>query len=340
MGRCFYGLVVSAALVLGCASAAPPEQVQQSTVGDLGDGDGFAGASDFAGQQCVDGVDCMTGNPGSCAAGKVVCQGSSLSCVPASTTQSCYSGPAATRDIGTCKSGMQTCIGSLGACGGEVLPAAVENCFNDLDDDCDGKVNNGCPDHFITGTPRVLGGHGLATGGSAFSLRCPANSFLTKITFFGDNPDQYLSGLDIFCGTPTLVRGASSYSVTIAAVTATPASIRGVTTAADTSTFDCGTTGLIPGWWTTGVYDNSPGGLDKLGMFCGSTALTLSATNQLSLTMTKQGTGTPAGYAGLNPVAFEDDCLQGEVLIGYEGRHGNYFDFFQAVCAPLQTVYK
>jgi hypothetical protein len=171
-------------------------------------------------------------------------------------------------------------------------------------------------------------------------LRCPANSFITKITFFGDRPDQYLSGLDIFCATPTLVRGASSYSVTVTAVTANPASIRGVTTAIDTSTFDCGTAGFIPGWWTTGQYDNAPGGIEQLGMFCGTTALTLSGTNQLTLAMTKSGNGVADGYTVAGATSFEDDCAQGEVLIGYDGRHGNYFDYFQAVCAPLTVVYK
>src|SRR5438874_901074 len=119
MGRWFCGLVAATALTVGCASAASPEQVLQSTVGD-----GGGGASDFAGQPCVEGAACTTGNQGACGAGKVACQGGAATCVPASTTQSCYSGAAATRDVGTCKSGTQTCIGALGSCGGEVLPAA------------------------------------------------------------------------------------------------------------------------------------------------------------------------------------------------------------------------
>src|SRR5438445_412349 len=213
MGRWLQGLLAAAALTVGCASAASPEQIQQSTVNDGGS------TSDFAGQQCVDGAACVTGSPGACGAGKVSCQGGALTCVPASTTQACYSGPAATRDVGTCKSGTQTCIGALGTCGGEVLPAAVENCFNDLDDDC---------------------------------------------------------------------------------------------------------AGFIPGWWTTFQYDTgSSGAVTALGTFCESGTLTLSATNQLSFSFTKQGNGTAIGYAGANSV--EDDCAANEVLIGYDGRSGNWF---------------
>jgi len=290
-------LVVSAALAAGCAAASPPSEFQQATVGDGG------AVVDLAGQPsgCVDGSSCSTGNPGVCSTGHIVCAGGVPTCVP------------------------------------DALAQVQEICFNDLDDDCDGTINNGCPDHFVTGTPRQLTAHGNATGGNPFSLRCPANSFLTKITQFGDGIDGYLSGLDIFCGAPTLVRGPSSYSVTVAAVTASPASIRGVTSAGATSSFDCGT-GFVPGWWTTGEYDSA--GLDKLGMFCGTSAVSLSPTNQLTVTLTKQGTGVPDGYAFAGTTPFEDDCAQGEVLIGYDGRSGDWIDQLQAVCAPLSVVYK
>src|SRR6478752_5216053 len=48
---------------------------------------------------------------------------------------------------------------------GAVKPAAQEDCFNDLDDDCDGVVNNGCPDHLTTGTPHLLTARGNTGGG-------------------------------------------------------------------------------------------------------------------------------------------------------------------------------
>ncbi len=58
--------------------------------------------------------------------------------------RACYSGPAATRGVGTCREGAQTCSGGRwSACVGEVAPAS-ENCSTPADEDCDGVVNNGC----------------------------------------------------------------------------------------------------------------------------------------------------------------------------------------------------
>jgi uncharacterized protein (AIM24 family) len=58
----------------------------------------------------------------------------------------CYSGPTGTAGVGACKAGTRLCNAqgtALGACTGEVLPQ-VEDCFNNLDDNCDGQVNEGC----------------------------------------------------------------------------------------------------------------------------------------------------------------------------------------------------
>lgn len=57
------------------------------------------------------------------------------------TTQSCYSGPAGTEGVGLCAAGTQTCdpdgLG-YGACSGEALPAATDDCYAKGDEDCDG----------------------------------------------------------------------------------------------------------------------------------------------------------------------------------------------------------
>lgn len=60
----------------------------------------------------------------------------------------CYTGPANTKDVGTCKAGKQTCDATdkWGTCVGEVLPSTKENCNNNLDDDCDGKPDKDDPD--------------------------------------------------------------------------------------------------------------------------------------------------------------------------------------------------
>jgi len=59
-------------------------------------------------------------------------------------TQACYSGDPATKNVGECSAGTQTCSGGKwGTCTGEVLPAA-EKC-NGLNDDCDSQTDEGNP---------------------------------------------------------------------------------------------------------------------------------------------------------------------------------------------------
>ena len=60
------------------------------------------------------------------------------------TTRPCYSGPAVTRGIGICREGAQSCESDTWGsdCAGELLPQVEDPC-NDLDDDCDGVVEDG-----------------------------------------------------------------------------------------------------------------------------------------------------------------------------------------------------
>ena len=81
--------------------------------------------------------------------GQVNEEGLGCLCVPG-TTSSCYSGPAATENVGACVAGQQTCDADgtgYGPCTGEVTPVA-ETCDTADDDDCDGLTNEegtGCP---------------------------------------------------------------------------------------------------------------------------------------------------------------------------------------------------
>ena len=59
--------------------------------------------------------------------------------------QSCYQGAPGTQNVGPCKAGVQTCDAtgtSWGPCVGQVLPAS-EVCANNIDEDCDGLIDNG-----------------------------------------------------------------------------------------------------------------------------------------------------------------------------------------------------
>jgi hypothetical protein len=68
--------------------------------------------------------------------------GTACVCTP-SATEDCYTGFPDTLGVGPCKAGTRTCNVAGTAwlpCAGEVLPG-TETCFNLIDDDCDGKVN-------------------------------------------------------------------------------------------------------------------------------------------------------------------------------------------------------
>jgi hypothetical protein len=71
-------------------------------------------------------------------------QDGACTCAPG-TTQPCYQGGPGTAGVGPCKGGTQTCNPdgiSWSACGGgQVLPKS-EICSNQIDDDCDGTVDN------------------------------------------------------------------------------------------------------------------------------------------------------------------------------------------------------
>lgn len=99
--------------------------------------------------------------------------GGGMLCSPGAT-QGCYSGDPATQHVGACKDGQQTCDDqgtAWGACEGEQLPAAAEDCGNDADDDCNGTVNDGCACSPGTSSPCYDGpagteGKGICQGGS------------------------------------------------------------------------------------------------------------------------------------------------------------------------------
>ncbi|MBX3274118.1 MAG: hypothetical protein KF729_27880 [Sandaracinaceae bacterium] len=65
------------------------------------------------------------------------------------TSRPCYGGPPATRGVGLCRDGTNTCVAGAGgaewsgSCDGERLPV-TEVCDNAADDDCDGAVDEGC----------------------------------------------------------------------------------------------------------------------------------------------------------------------------------------------------
>ncbi|MBK03298.1 MAG: hypothetical protein CL920_01905 [Deltaproteobacteria bacterium] len=109
----------------------------------------------------------QTGSP--CKQGTYICKGGTLICNAVPQQEICngkdddcdgqvddippqqcpYTGPAYTQDIGSCKAGFQLCQqGKMTACTGEVRPASGELCGNNIDDDCNGTIDDLCKWHY------------------------------------------------------------------------------------------------------------------------------------------------------------------------------------------------
>ena len=96
-----------------------------------GDGGGGGGGGDGGGPACNDPLD-----------------QAGCGCPMAGSSRACYTGPPATRNVGTCMDGMQVCqaqgeFATWGPCTGSVLPAK-EDCVNKHDTNCNGQ--SGCDD--------------------------------------------------------------------------------------------------------------------------------------------------------------------------------------------------
>ncbi|MBL8604153.1 MAG: hypothetical protein JNK72_19660 [Myxococcales bacterium] len=66
-------------------------------------------------------------------------------------SRSCYTGPTGTAGVGICRAGVQSCVRTSSgtgtvwaACTGEQRPNTAEICANNVDDNCNGMVDEGC----------------------------------------------------------------------------------------------------------------------------------------------------------------------------------------------------
>jgi hypothetical protein len=248
-----------------------------------------------------------------------------------------------TAGVGICKAGSQSCIGTLGPCENQVVPAAQEDCFNDLDDDCDGAVNNGCPDTVGIGTAHALAPQGNPNGGGPQSARCPAGQMVGKVEFFTDNrvnPGTF-QGVQVYCVGPTLSRGGRNYTLGTTALPASPSMVYvgaeiGPT---DGGGLDCTVQGGFGAGFVSSGYASTTRGVLQLGLTCASATATLQSNNKLNLVTTADNRTVAVGFT-TGGTAFVEPCATGEVLIGYDGRLGNWMDQVAPVCAPLVVTYK
>jgi hypothetical protein len=281
------------------------------------------------------GTPCASGNPGACNAGHIICASGVATCKPDVESQPCYSGAPGTEAHGPCKGGTQACIGTLGACVGEVTPQP-EDCFNTIDDDCDGTVNSGCPDQLTLGAPRPLDPQG-GVGGTARSARCPAGAFVTRAQVLFDDTDGAVAGVNIYCGTPTLAVGNQGFTLGIAPVAPAPYDGFVGTSAGKTTTdANCGGVGLVAGFTVKGRADAN--GVFGLGVYCAAAAASFGSDNKLTIKLSASASGNYSEYP--YGTSFTSTCADDEVLVGFDGHTSGWLVRIQPICAPLSATYK
>jgi len=100
------------------------------------DGDGFEGAA-------CGGTDCNDFDANIFPGAPELCDGEDNNCDGTIDENFVLGGPCGS-DVGECMLGIYTCAGSGGVvCSGE-SPPSIEVCGDFLDNDCDGKVDEGC----------------------------------------------------------------------------------------------------------------------------------------------------------------------------------------------------
>jgi hypothetical protein len=161
--------------------------------------------------ECVGGTrTCSGGVFGACIGevtpGLETCDDTNEDCdgaVDEGVTQSCYTGPGGTLDVGECSAGTQSCAGGVfGACSGDVTPG-TESC-DSLDQDCDGTVDEALAGGPLTQScytgPGGTEGVGACVGGvetcSFGSFGVCAGQITPELDYCGDGTDTDCDSLD------------------------------------------------------------------------------------------------------------------------------------------------
>jgi hypothetical protein len=213
--------------------------------------------------------------------------------------------------------------------GGQTGCAAIENCFNDLDDDCDGLVDNGCPDSVSVGAPRGLATQGSTTA-NEFTVICPPDEVAVAGLVYEDALVAAISGVGLTCARPALQRGRTAYSLTLTQTGAAPDQHGNV---GGTFPRRCDQGQVL---WSSQIDYSSPA-VRGLLLDCARPVLTLSPDNQLAFDFAS--VGQPAGYDAGVAVPVVELCGANEALVGYVYRAEFEIDQLQPICAPLVVQY-
>lgn len=152
------------------------------------------------------GFPCMTGSPGVCAQGTLICAGNEAVCEPdvAASPEVCdgldndcngavddgaaAGVPCMTGGLGACAAGTQTCLSGMPVCS-QSVQATSEVCGDSVDNDCNGATDEGCPCN-----PKILllGDNKITANQAIQSALTAAGLFVTLVNSgvatYADNP--------------------------------------------------------------------------------------------------------------------------------------------------------
>jgi len=122
-------------------------------------------------------------------------------CADIGRTESCYTGPEGSLGVGVCFAGTTTCTWELvwSTCEGQHLPDAdQDNCTGDVDDDCDGTVDEG-PDYDGDGWGVCEGDCCDDTSCAADPTRVNPGAFEADANILDDDCDGTIDNVDPGC---------------------------------------------------------------------------------------------------------------------------------------------
>ncbi len=198
---------------------------------------------------------------------------------------------------------------------------SVELC-NAVDDDCDGRVDNGCPMNSTLGATEASQLYG-GTGGSPFDGACPAGQAL--VGFEGRSGDR-LDAVAPVCAVIELEAIVLSPELNFRVRTRTPTiqPIRGGTGGGVFSD-RCATDEIV-----IGLGGRSGSGVDMLAFTCGSVTFERVSGAFAPVVTT---TTTSATHGGTGGGALSYGCGPGRIASGITGRAGSKVDAMSLTCA-------